>query len=39
MLAKKIKYVDYNGDDQERTFLFNLNKAEIAEMEMTTPGG
>lgn len=39
MLAKKIKYVDYNGDEQERTFLFNLNKAEIAEMEMTTPGG
>ena len=39
MLAKKIKYVDYNGDDHERTFLFNLNKAEIAEMEMTTPGG
>lgn len=39
MLAKKIKYVDYNGDDQERTFLFNLNRAEIAEMEMTTPGG
>ena len=38
MLAKKIKYVDYNGDDQERTFLFNLIKAEIAEMEMTTPG-
>ena len=39
MLQKKIKYVDYNGVEREETFCFNLNKAEIMEMEMSTSGG
>lgn len=39
MLKKTITYVGY--DDQERTedFYFNLTKAEIAEMELSTEGG
>ena len=39
MLAKKIKYTDYNGVEREETFYFNLSKAEIMEMEMGTAGG
>lgn len=39
MLKKVIKYVDYNGKEREDTFYFNLSKAEIAEMELSTEGG
>lgn len=39
MLAKKIKYNDYNGVEREETFLFNLSEAELMEMEMGTTGG
>ena len=39
MLAKNIKYTDYNGVEREETFLFNLSKAELMEMEMGTTGG
>lgn len=39
MLSKKIKYVDYNGNEREETFLFNLTKAELTEMDLSTPGG
>lgn len=39
MLKKTIKYTDYNGDEREETFLFNLTKAELMEMEMGTSGG
>lgn len=39
MLKKKIKYVDYNGTEREEEFLFNLNEAELMEMEMSTSGG
>lgn len=39
MLKKTIKYQDYNGSDREETFYFNLTKAEIMEMEMSTVGG
>lgn len=39
MLAKKIKYTDYNGDNREETFFFNLTEAEVAELEMSTSGG
>ena len=39
MLQKSIKYVDYNGVEREETFLFNLTKAELMEMELGTTGG
>ena len=39
MLAKKISYVDYNGNPREETFYFNLSKAEIMEMELGVSGG
>ena len=36
MLKKTIKYEDYEGNMREETFYFNLNKAEV--MEMQTSG-
>lgn len=39
MLSKSIKYTDFNGIEREETFLFNLSKAELMEMEMGTTGG
>lgn len=39
MLEKTIKYTDYNGEEREEKFYFNLNKAEITEMELSTEGG
>lgn len=39
MLKKTIKYTDYNGVEREEPFYFNLTKAEIMEMEMSTVGG
>lgn len=39
MLVKKIKYTDYNGVEKEEEFYFNLNKAELMELELGTAGG
>lgn len=39
MLKKTIKYTDYNGTEREEVFCFNLTKAELMEMEMSTTGG
>lgn len=39
MLVKKIKYTDFNGQEREEPFYFNLSKAELMEMELTTDGG
>lgn len=39
MLKKTITYTDYNGQERTEDFYFNLNKAEIMEMEMGTAGG
>lgn len=39
MLKKTITYTDYNGVERTEDFYFNLTKAEIMEMEMTTVGG
>lgn len=39
MLKKKIKYTDYNGEIQEEVFYFNLTKAEVVELELSTTGG
>lgn len=39
MLKKTIKYTDYNGVEREEDFYFNLTKAELMEMELSTTGG
>lgn len=39
MLVKTIKYTDYKGNQREEELHFNLNKAEIAEMELSHSGG
>lgn len=39
MLKKNIKYVDYDGNARAEDFYFNLNKAEIVELELGTTGG
>ena len=39
MLKKLIKYVDYNGTERTENFYFNLNKAELMEMETEVVGG
>ncbi|RHF62373.1 hypothetical protein [[Ruminococcus] lactaris] len=39
MLKKTINYTDYNGMERKEDFYFNLNKAEVAEMELSTEGG
>ena len=39
MYAKKIKYEDYEGNEREETFYFNLSKAELIQLELSTTGG
>jgi len=39
MLKKTIKYTDYNGVERTEDFYFNLTKAEIMEMQLSTTGG
>lgn len=39
MIKKNIKYVDYDGIARAEDFYFNLNKAEIVELELGTTGG
>ena len=39
MLKKTITYNDYNGVERTEDFYFNLTKAEIMEMELSTTGG
>lgn len=39
MLKKTITYTDYNGVERTEDNYFNLTKAEIMEMEMSTTGG
>lgn len=39
MLKKTITYEDYNGVERTEDFYFNLSKAELMEMEMSTTGG
>lgn len=39
MLKKTITYKDYNDVERTEDFYFNLNKAELMEMEMSTTGG
>ena len=39
MLKKTITYTDYSGNERTEDFYFNLSKAEVMEMEMSTSGG
>ena len=39
MLKKTITYTDYNGNERTEDFHFNLNKAELVEMELSKDEG
>lgn len=39
MIKKTITYTDYDGIERTEDFYFNLSKAELAEMNLTTEGG
>lgn len=39
MIKKTIKYKDFDDNEREDTFYFNLTKAECMEMELSTSGG
>lgn len=39
MIKETMTYTDYNGVERTEDFYFNLTKAEIMEMEMSTAGG
>jgi 2-hydroxy-3-keto-5-methylthiopentenyl-1-phosphate phosphatase len=39
MLKKTITYEDFDGNKRTEDFYFNLTKAEVTEMEMSTEGG
>lgn len=39
MLKKSITYIDYDGNQRTEDFYFNLNKAELTEMELSHDGG
>lgn len=39
MFKKTISYTDYNGKQRTEDFTFNLSKAELLEMNLSTEGG
>ena len=39
MFKKTITYEDYKGNTRTEDFYFNLNKAELVELELSTKGG
>ena len=39
MLKKTMTYTDYNGEEITEDFYFNLNKAELIELELSATGG
>ena len=39
MKKETITYVDFNGNERTEDFYFNLTKAEVMKMEMSTKGG
>lgn len=39
MLKKTINYTDYDGNEREETFYFNLSTAELIELRNETNGG
>lgn len=39
MIKKTVTYTDYNGKERTEDFYFNLSKAELVEMELSTQNG
>jgi len=39
MLKKTITFIDYNGNEQTEDYYFNLNEAELTELELSEDGG
>lgn len=39
MLKQTRTYVDYDGNERTEDFYFNISKAELMEMELSTSGG
>lgn len=39
MVKKTITYTDFDGNKRTEDFFFNLTKAEVLEMELSTSGG
>lgn len=39
MLKRTMTYTDYNGVERKEDFYFNLSKAELAEMELSSESG
>lgn len=39
MLKKTVTYTDYDGETRTEDFYFNLNRAEVTEMQLSTEGG
>lgn len=39
MISKSITYIDYNGNERTETHWFNMNDAEIMDMELSITGG
>lgn len=39
MYSKTVKYTDYRGVEREEECLFNLSKAELVELNLSTEGG
>ncbi len=39
MIVKRIKYTDYDGNEREEDFRFNLSESELMKMEFDTAGG
>lgn len=39
MIKKTVTFTDYNGVERTEDFYFNLTKAEVTEMELSTTGG
>lgn len=39
MFKETMTYIDFDGNERTEDFYFNLTKAEIAKMDLKTPGG
>lgn len=39
MLKKKIKYTDFNGEEMEEEFYFNISKSELSKAQLSVDGG
>ena len=39
MLKKQIKYIDFDGNEQEEALYFNLTEPEVVRLDVEFPGG